>query len=480
MAVLEGIAPERVFRYFEEISAIPRGSGNMDKIASYCMDFAEKQGLKAVRDDADNVIIYKPASKGFENAEPVILQGHLDMVCQKTEESNIDFEKDGIELMIEGDYVTANGTTLGADNGIAVAMVMAILEDKDAKHPAIEALFTTDEEIGMIGAGRLNGSLFSGKKLINLDAEEPELLTVSCAGGSDFVMEIPVQPETMQGTRVTITVKGLYGGHSGVEIHKGRVNANVLMGRVLNFAKSVSDYRLISVNGGDKANAIPLLHKAELVVGDGNAFAGAITPYMETVKAEISDREPGFIYEISVGDEGVYAVMDQDAQNKVTFVLHAAPDGVQDMSVTIPELVETSLNMGILTTEADKVTMHFALRSNKKTALVALEDKLLAMAKFVGVKAETFGHYPPWEFKENSDLQKLYKETYKEKMGVEPKVVAIHAGLECGVLSDKIPGLDCIAIGPEAKDVHTVHEAVRISSIEEIYEIVKNLLKKCR
>ncbi len=480
MEKLKGLKPERVFHYFEEISAIPRGSGNMDGIAAYCMNFSKEQGLKAVRDKANNVIIYKPASKGYEHAETVILQGHLDMVCQKTEDSTIDFEKDGLELVVEGDYVTANGTTLGADNGIAVAMVMAILEDKTAEHPAIEALFTTDEEIGMIGAGQLDGSLFSGKKLINLDAEEPELLTVSCAGGSDFVMSVPINPQTVQGTKVTLTVKGLTGGHSGVEIHKGRVNSNVLMGRVLDFAKTVCDYHLVSVNGGDKANAIPLCTIAELVVRDGAAFKQKLTDYMETVKTEISDREPRFLYEMAVGDEGVYAVMDASAQEKISFILIAAPDGVQDMSVTIPDLVETSLNMGILKTEADKTVMHFALRSNKNTALAALEAKLFAMAKFTGAPSEAFGHYPPWEFKENSDLQKLYKETYQEKVGVEPKVVAIHAGLECGVLSAKIPGLDCIAIGPEAKDVHTVHEAVRISSVNDIYEILQNLLKKCR
>ncbi len=480
MQKLKGLQPERVFHYFEEISAIPRGSGNMDGIASYCMAFAKEQGLKAVRDDADNVIIYKSASEGYENAEPVILQGHLDMVCQKIEDSTIDFEKDGIDLVVNGDYVSANGTTLGADNGIAIAMVMAILEDKNAEHPAIEALFTTDEEIGMIGAGKLSGSLFSGRKLINLDAEESELLTVSCAGGSDFVMEIPVIPETVQGTKVTITVKGLTGGHSGVEIHKGRVNANVLMGRILHFAKSVSEYQLICVNGGDKANAIPLANIAELVVADGESFKTAMMCYMETVQKEISDREPGFIYQITIGDEGVYAVMDDDAKKKVTFMLLSAPDGVQDMSVSIPDLVETSLNMGILKTEADKVLMHFALRSNKQTALAFLEAKLLGLASFIGVQTQAFGHYPPWEFREGSDLQKLYKETYLEKTGKEPTVVAIHAGLECGVLSSKIPGLDCIAIGPDAMDVHTVHERIKISSVGKIYEIVQNLLKKCR
>lgn len=478
MKKLSGLKPERVFHYFEEISAIPRGSGNMENISAYCMDFAKQHGLKAVRDDACNVVIYKPAGSGKENAAPIILQGHLDMVCQKDESSNINFEADGIELMVDGDYVRANGTTLGADNGIAVAMILAILEENEAAYPAIEALFTTDEEIGMIGASQLDGASLIGRKLINLDAEEPELLTVSCAGGSDFVMEIPFSTESVQGTKVTITLKGLTGGHSGVEIHKGRVNADMLMGRILHSAKH--DFRLISVNGGSKANAIPVLCQAELVVADAQAFSADVLACLASVQQEIAEREPAFLYDVTVGENGAYDVFDKKAQDKLLYALLAFPNGVMEMSASIENLVETSLNLGILKTETDKIILHFALRSNKQSALAFLEERLTAIANFADISVKTFGHYPPWEFQENSSLQRLYKEAYREKMGREPQVVAIHAGLECGVLSAKIPGLDCIAIGPETLDVHTVNERVSISSVGEIYEILQNLLKKCK
>ena len=474
---LSGLKPDRVFHYFEEISAIPRGSGNMANISAYCMDFAKQHGLHAVQDDAHNVVIYKPAGIGKENAAPVILQGHLDMVCQKTESSTINFETDGIELVVDGDYIRANGTTLGADNGIAAAMILAILEDTEAAYPAIEALFTTDEEIGMVGAMHVDGASLTGRKLINLDAEEPELLTVSCAGGSDFIMEIPFSKEPVQGTKVTITVKGLTGGHSGVEIHKGRVNADMLMGRILHSAPQ--NFRLISVNGGSKANAIPVLCQAEVAVADAKAFSADVLACLASVHQEIADREPAFLYDVTVGEDGAYDAMDQQAQDKLIYTLFAAPNGVMEMSAVIENLVETSLNLGVLKTDYNKIILHFALRSNKQSALCFLEEKLTAIAEYADISVKTFGHYPPWEFQEDSSLQKLYKEVYLEKMGKEPQVAAIHAGLECGVLSAKIPGLDCIAIGPETLDVHTVNERVSIPSVGEIYEIVQNLLKKC-
>ena len=251
MEKLKGIKPEKVFRYFEEISAIPRGSGNMEGISAYCMAFAEKLGLRAIKDDANNVVIFKDGTKGYENSEPVILQGHLDMVCQKTEDCNIDFEKDGLDIYIDGDFIKAKGTTLGADNGIAVAMIMAVLESGEIEHPPIEAVFTTDEVIGLIGAGKLDMSVLTGKKMVNLDSEDPSVLTVSCAGGSDFIMKLPFKKIKKNGSRITISLKGLQGGHSGVEIDSGRVNADILMGRILNYAVGVANFDIISVNGGD-------------------------------------------------------------------------------------------------------------------------------------------------------------------------------------------------------------------------------------
>ncbi|MBR4072793.1 MAG: beta-Ala-His dipeptidase, partial [Clostridia bacterium] len=445
MSQLSGIAPKRVFQYFEEICSIPRGSENMKGMADYCVKFAEKNSLKAVRDNANNVIIYKPAAQGYEKSEPIILQGHLDMVCQKEDKVDIDFLKEGITPFVDGDFIRAKGTTLGADNGIAVALIMAILEDKELKHPPIEAVFTTDEEIGMIGARQLDMSLLSGRKMINLDAEEDETLTVSCAGGSDVRIIVPVTRNMCKGTAVTVALKGLRGGHSGVEIDKGRVNSDILAGRFLNHIKSVAEYEVISVCGGDKANAIPNNTVIELCVEDALAFKKAAEEYLAVIKQEISSREPDFSPTVTVGAEGEYGVLEKSLKEKLIYLLAVTPNGVMKMSAEIEGLVETSLNLGILKTEEEKIVIHFALRSNKKSSLDYIEEKMVTVAECIPGRVETFGHYPPWEYKENSQLQRLFKETFSEIRGFEPKAEAIHAGLECGVFSAALLGLDCIA-----------------------------------
>ena len=477
MNKLTGLKPEKVFEYFEQISAIPRGSGNMKPIADFCENFAKINLFDYVRDEANNVIVYKPATKGYENAAPVILQGHLDMVCQKDNRIDIDFEKDGLDIYVDGDYIKAMGTTLGADNGIAVAMIMSILASKDISHPPVEALFTTDEETGMFGAAALDGSLFKGKMLINLDSEEQEKLTVSCAGGSEFKMEIPVKREKKNGTEIIISLTGLKGGHSGIEIDKGRINASILAGRFLN---ELTDFHLISITGGDKSNAITNACKIKLLTDATDEFIDIINKCVEVVKKEISDIEPGFEISVSAGEKGDFEVIDESSKDKLCFALLFMPNGVQSMSATIDGLVETSLNLGILKTDADKITFVSALRSNKHVALDALESKLKAFAKFIDCTFETSGHYPPWEFKENSPLQELYKNCFKEKFGYEPIVEAIHAGLECGMLSSKIKDLDAISIGPDLFDVHTTNEKLKISSAREMYELVCDLLSKMK
>ncbi len=479
MQKLANLKPEKVFEYFEKICSIPHGSGNMDKISQYCMEFAAKHSLEAVRDEANNVVIRKPASKGYENADTVILQGHLDMVCQKTDDCNIDFENDGLDIYTEGDFIKARGTTLGADNGIAVAMIMAILEAEDIEHPAIEAVFTTDEEIGLIGAGKLSLETLKGKKMINIDSEDPKILTVSCAGGSDFEMTVPVKRTTVHGEQITLTVKGLKGGHSGVEINSGRVNANVLMARILNYAKSICEFDIISIDGGDKGNAIPLGSTARLVVHD-EGFVIKINEYADIIKKEIAHRESGFAFEVSSQGTTAAEAVNRDLRDKLIFALLCAPNGVMEMSSEIEGLVETSLNLGILKTEEDKITMHFALRSNKSSALKFLEDKLTAFSSCIECSVRTFGHYPPWEYKDDSPLQRLYISEYEKKFGVKPAVEAIHAGLECGVFSSGIKGLDCISIGPKMYDIHTTGERLSISSTEEIYEVILNVLKNCK
>ncbi len=469
---------KKVFRYFNEICAIPHGSENMEKISQYCIDFADKHSLKAVKDKANNVIIYKPAAKGYENADAVILQGHLDMVCQKTPDCDIDFLKDGLSVYTDGDYLKARGTTLGADNGIAVAMILAILEDNTLSHPAIEAILTTDEEIGMIGASQLDFAAIKAKKMINLDSEDEDTVTVSCAGGSDFRAIIPITKEKFTGTKVTVNLCGLKGGHSGVEINKGRVNADILAGRFLNHIKTLSDFRIISIDGGDKGNAIPNSCKIELVCENADKFTSLAEKYIEVLKKEIASRENNFTAEITLSEKGEYSAFQSDFNDKFIGILTSAPNGVKEMSAEIEGLVETSLNLGILKTEEKNVIMHFALRSNKRSALSGLEEKLSAFFSLIDCTIKTYGHYPPWEFKEDSVLRQLYVKTYKEQFGTEPKVEAIHAGLECGLFSSNIKNLDCIAIGPQLYDVHTVNERLSISSTERIFNLLLKILEK--
>ncbi len=480
MDKLKGLKPGRVFRYFEEICNIPRGSGDMDKISNYCMEFAKRHSLNAICDEAKNVIIFKAGSKGYENAEPIILQGHLDMVCQKTDSCNIDFKKDGIKPYADGDFVKAEGTTLGADNGIAVAMILAILEDDKISHPPIEAVFTTDEEVGMIGAGKLDVSHLKGRKMINLDAEEIDTVTVSCAGGSDFKMMLPVSRKKSAGKKVRLAIKGLKGGHSGVEINKGRVNANIITGRILNYLNDVCNIDIIEINGGDKANAIPLCCRVDLAVEDADDFKSKTEEYIKIIKSEIAHREEGFEASIITGGTEECDVLDLKTKNDLIFMLTSVPNGVVEMSAEIEGLVETSLNLGILKTDNEGISAHFALRSNKKSALDFLEARLKVFADYAGFKTEAFGHYPPWEFNDKSKLQGLYKEKFRESFGYEPEVVAIHAGLECGMFSAKIQNLDCIAVGPQLSDVHTVNESLSISSTEKVFDLLLEVLKSCR
>lgn len=479
MRVTEGLEPNRVFAYFEEISKIPRGSGNREKISQYCLDFAENHGLKAERDEACNVIIYKDGTPGYENAKPVILQGHLDMVCQSMPGSSFDFTKDPITLIKDEDFITADGTTLGADNGIAVSMMLAILESDSIAHPPIEAVFTTDEEVGMLGAMELDMSKLKGRLMINIDSEDEDILTVSCAGGSEVCLEIPYTLEERKGDRVRIAVKGLKGGHSGVEIDKGRVNANLLMGRILQYTKGITSFGVTSVDGGDKGNAIPRTAVAEIVCDDGETLAKELRQYGEIVKKEIAAREPEFELEIQVVSGGG-KVLSGNLGEKLIYLLLCAPNGVQEMSADISGLVETSLNLGVLKTDEDAIRLCFALRSNKQSALTALEEKVIAFATCVPCRATTSGQYPPWEFKSDSVLQTMYMDAYRSRFQKEMQVEAIHAGLECGVFAAGLPGLDCISVGPNLVDIHTTEERMSISSVERIYRVVLDVLEKCK
>lgn len=470
-----------VFDWFEKMSRIPRGSGNMEKISEFCVDFAKSHGLKFVKDDANNVIIYKDATKGYENCQPVILQGHLDMVCQNHPWRPFDFEKEGINILAEGDFVMADGTTLGADNGIGAAMILAILESDKTPHPPIEAVFTTDEEIGMIGASKLDVKNLSGKKIINLDSEDLHELTVSCAGGSDFTMKFDTTLKTVCAKFVKLRLVGLLGGHSGVEIHKGRTNANKLLGELLWELSRKMDFDIVSSFGGTKPNAIPNVNETFLCIKDVNAFNNVIRTIVSKLKSKISKTEPDFGCEMVVFDEdGTYTCFCDEDKKRFINALCDCPDGVIKMSENIDGLVETSLNLGIVKADANGVFFHHALRSNVDAQLSELEERMTFFANKMGAKPEIFGRYPSWEFKEDSTLQEIYKIAHKEHFGFDVKVCAIHAGLECGVFSSKIEGADCISVGPQLYDVHTVNEKMSISSVEDSFAMLCKTLSMCK
>ena len=471
------LEPKSVFGYFEELTKIPRGSGDMEKVSKYCVEFAEKHGLFCVRDSANNVIIKKPASEGYESHEPIILQGHLDMVCQKDAGVTIDFLKDGIEAFVDGDFICAKGTTLGADNGIAVAMVLSILADKTLSHPPIEAVFTTDEEIGMIGASALSVEHLLGKRMMNLDSEDPSVVTVSCAGGSDFKIRVPLEFQTVQKPAIMVSVKGLLGGHSGVEIEKGRVNANLLIGRVLNHLQKTVSFDLIRLNGGDKANAIPNSATAMIAAEDVSTVKKELSAYKEVLTKELLSREPSFSLEFEELAGDTFGVVSDENKETLISMLVLAPNGVLTMSAEIEHLVETSLNLGVLNMDKQEATLLFALRSNKTSALLALDEKLTSFAKLFPCICESGGFYPPWEYTENAKLKTLYQEKFREKFGFTPEAYAIHAGLECGVFASKIPGFDCISVGPDMKDIHTTNERLSISSSKALFELILEILK---
>lgn len=471
---------DRVFEIFGEISAIPHGSGDMEKIADYCVDFAKKNSLEYSRDSANNVIIYKNAAVGYENAPPVILQGHLDMVCQKTSESDFDFTRDGLKLFTDGDLLGAENTTLGADNGIAVAYVLAILESDTVTHPYIEAVFTTDEEIGMLGAAKLNFDKLKSKKMINLDSEEDDTLTVSCAGGVDFKIEIPFEKVSFSGTEINISLSGLKGGHSGVEIDKNRVNADMLAGKLLNHLKDGADFELVNIVGGNKGNAIPNRCEISLCAKTPDEIINICNKFLTEIKADITDNEPDFTFNIKKGETAQIDVIGKQAKNDIIFLLKHFPNGVIDMSKEIEGLVETSLNLGILKTYENTISVLFALRSNKKLGMTELRDKLATLCSRIGCTYETGGYYPPWEFNNNSVLQKIYCEAYEGFYSKKPKIEAIHAGLECAVFADKIEGLDCVSMGPNLYDVHTPNERLSISSASNTFKLLLKFLEECK
>lgn len=475
---LSGIKPEKVFKYFEEISMIPRGSGNMKKISDYCCEFASIRNLKYVKDDYCNVVIYKNGSAGRENEEPVILQGHLDMVCEKTAGCEIDFENDSLDLAINGDFVYANGTTLGGDDGIAVAYCLAILDSDDISHPPLEIVFTVDEETGMYGAENIDVSLLKGKRMINVDSEDEGTLWVSCAGGGRVDIEAFFEPVTEGGTVCEIVLSGLHGGHSGAEIHKGYANANVLMGRVLKEISGSVDFALVSINGGTMDNAITRECRSKIVISsESEALFKVINRLNSQLRKEYKSTDPELKLKIRECENVKHGMSKTDTV-RIVDMLCEFPYGIIAMSKEIDGLVETSLNLGVVKTREDSVSFTFLLRSSVDSERIKLTQMLIAIAGKYGAKSNVHSEYPAWEYKKDSVMQNVFADAYKDIYGKNMVVTAIHAGLECGLFCGKINGLDCVSFGPDIRDIHTPQEKLSISSCARTWEYLLEVLKR--
>lgn len=474
MKILEGIKPEKVFHYFEEISAIPRGSRNTARIRDYCVKFAEARNLKYIADESGNVVIYKSAC-GSESDEPVIIQGHLDMVWEKNEKSRINFETDGLELEVDGDFVQAKGTTLGGDDGIAVAMCLALLDSDAITHPPLEIVLTADEEVGMSGAEGLDASVLKGKRMINLDSEAEGTLWVSCAGG--VRADICMKPEYVHNDSSVyqITVSGLHGGHSGAEIHKGYLNANKVMGKVLSELKKETDFRIADINGGTMDNAITRDCMC-LIVSESENINDKVKEIYEAFYKNNCAVEPDM--KISVSDcESKGISMSADSTDTLINLLNELPSGVIAMSSEIDGLVETSLNLGVLKHTDGAVDFCFSVRSGKDGERIKLSDRLMQIADKYSCSISFHGEYPAWEYKKESPLRDVMAEIYREMHGKEMTVTAIHAGLECGLFCGKIEGLDCVSLGPDMFDIHTPLERLSISSTERVWNYLLKVLE---
>ena len=479
MRVLEGKKPEKVFEFFEDIAGIPHGSGNVEQISNYLVDFAKKRGLKYRQDDSLNVIIWKDGTKGYEDSDTVIIQGHMDMVAVKTADSNKDMEKEGLDLEVNGDYLSAKNTSLGGDDGIAVAYALAVLDSDDVAHPPIEAIFTVDEEIGLLGAVALDTSDIKGKLMLNLDSEDEGIFTVSCAGGGTATCNLPLHKEPINAQIIELRLYDFAGGHSGMEIIKGGANANCIMGRILlNVFQNVG-MRLVSINGGEKDNVIAKVSEAAIAVNKEAVEKAKeiIENTFNEVKDEYKITDPDAKLQTNVIEEQFMDVMSGATTLATIISLVNMPNGIQRMNNEIEGMVQTSLNLGILRTTETNVALSYSVRSSVESEKQFLIEKLRSLTEIFGGTLEMSGEYPGWEYKDDSKIREVSVKAYEELYKEEPVVEAIHAGLECGLFADKIEGLDAISFGPTMKNVHTTDEMLSISSTERTWNLITKILE---
>ena len=473
---LAGLEPASVFGYFEEICSIPHGSRNTKQISDYLVNFAKSHDLRYIQDDADNVIIFGDATPGYEDHPAVILQGHMDMVCEQDADCTINMATDGLDVTHDGNMVFAKGTTLGADNGIAVAMALAILADKTIAHPPVEVLITSDEEIGLLGAAAVDMSEMKGRALINLDSEGEGVFTVSCAGGCTATIGLPVERHAVYGPCIRLVVDGLQSGHSGADIHRNRANANKVMGEFMSRIQKLMPLCLTSLAGGAKDNVIPGSCQATLVaMGINLERINGIAEQLQTEIREQYDEPTATVQAFDVDALGGNS-LSTESTAKVISLLCAAPNGVQAWSKDIEGLVQTSLNMGVVKL-GDRLNVTLSVRSSVNAEKLELLAQLKKMAEMFEADYSEDGAYPAWEYNKESHLRDVMVKTYRELFGKEAKVEAIHAGLECGLFSEKLPGLDCVSIGPQMHDIHTSRERLEIGSTQRTWEFLLAVLK---
>ncbi len=473
---LAGLEPKAVFGYFEKICSIPHGSGNTKQISDYLVSFATEHDLRYIQDKDNNVILFGEGTCGMEDHEPVILQGHMDMVCEKDPECPLDMDADGLDVTCDERYVFARGTTLGGDDGIAVAYALALLADKTIAHPPLEVVITVDEEIGLLGANSVDLSMLKGRTLINIDSEDEGVFTVSCAGGAHVVISLPAERRAVYGPCIRLSVDGLQGGHSGAEIHKNRANANKVMGEFMSRIQNLMPLCLTSLSGGSKDNAIPRSCQATLVAM--GIHLERINDIAEELQAEIREKydEPEATVQAFDVDALGGNSLTTESTAKIIGLLCAAPNGIQAWSADIPGLVQTSLNMGIAKL-GERFNATFSVRSSVNSEKEELLQQLRKLCEFYEGTYSQGGAYPAWEYRKDSALRDTMVKVYTDMFGKEPKVLALHAGLECGLLSEKIEGLDCISIGPQMHDIHTSRERLDIGSTERTWNFLLEVLK---
>ncbi len=479
MGILEGLEPRPVFHFFEEICRIPHGSGNEAALSDYLKQFAKERGLSCIQDEWNNIIIVKEAAPGYEKEETLILQGHMDMVAVKAPDCGIDMEKEPLRLVVNGDLISAAGTSLGGDDGIAVAYIMALLDSKDIPHPRLEAVLTVGEEVGMDGAREIDLSPLKGRRMLNLDNEEEGVLLTSCAGGCRAECRLPVDWEKRSGVVLHIRLEGLQGGHSGAEIIKEGGNSNCLMGRVLDALLAETSVSFISLEGGLADNAIPRQTDARVIISveekeKGLAVLGGME---EKLQRELAVKDPGFRITVTEEGERTEDCLQEKCMQKAVCCLLSMPNGIQAMSADVKGLVETSLNLGMLELSKDCLRLTYAVRSSLESGKAAVCRKLAAISALAGAKVEIRGDYPGWAYRQDSPLRDKMIRVYEKMYGEKPRVEAIHAGLECGLFSGKLPDLDCISYGPDMKGIHTTEEVLSIASVKRVWEYLLEVLR---